>query len=631
MLAALLVLALIASGPIALIVLMSRSRRQASLERRFAQLEARLARWEQGAPPIHLPATPSALAETLPETPILQPSPAPAAEEPVMAEILPAATPAWQPSYASPAASASSDGTSLEMFIGRRALGWVAVIVLLFATGFFLRYAFENQWIGPMGRVSLGMAAGVALVAYGYQQFRRGWVIFSRMMTAGGLVLLYLSTFSAFGFYHLLPQRDAGIFLFLVVAEGALLALAYDAWPIALMAVCGGLLTPMLMHTDQDQYQSLFTYLLVLNVGTVALLLRRRWPAVGTVSLLGTQVLFWAWYGDSYHPEKLAWALGFQFALYMLYLAHQVLVSFVRRQAADWEETARVVVNAGLWFWGAFVLLEPKYHGWMGTLAVAMALVYTLAARAEFSLRAPGRLLLATISLGFAFIAVAVGLEANTRWIACGWAVEAALLWWFGLRIERVSLRLMGIGLACLSLLRVFATLDDTAVHTVRLLVLNHNTLPALATVACLIVAIAAGGARLNRLLREEQVIMGLGFVGCLLMVMGIETADLVRYFDEQHADSLLASMSVSTWWAVYATALLVIGFLVRRPVLRWTALGVYTLTLGKVFLLDMAGLDQIYRIVAFFVLAILLGAAAWAYQRFQPDHAAASKLAKET
>ena len=37
---------------------------------------------------------------------------------------------------------------------------------------------------------------------------------------------------------------------------------------------------------------------------------------------------------------------------------------------------------------------------------------------------------------------------------------------------------------------------------------------------------------------------------------------------------------------------------------------------IAKVFLYDMADLDQIYRIVAFFVLAVFLGIAAWAYQR---------------
>jgi hypothetical protein len=33
-----------------------------------------------------------------------------------------------------------------------------------------------------------------------------------------------------------------------------------------------------------------------------------------------------------------------------------------------------------------------------------------------------------------------------------------------------------------------------------------------------------------------------------------------------------------------------------------------------------MAGLKEIYRILAFFILAVLLGLAGWAYQRIQVD-----------
>ena len=42
-------------------------------------------------------------------------------------------------------------------------------------------------------------------------------------------------------------------------------------------------------------------------------------------------------------------------------------------------------------------------------------------------------------------------------------------------------------------------------------------------------------------------------------------------------------------------------------------------MTVGKVFLIDAKELGEFYRILAFFILAILLGAAAWAYQRLQP------------
>src|SRR5689334_15733504 len=38
------------------------------------------------------------------------------------------------------------DADTLEAWIGRQGFGWAAVVLLLFATAFFLKYAFENRW-----------------------------------------------------------------------------------------------------------------------------------------------------------------------------------------------------------------------------------------------------------------------------------------------------------------------------------------------------------------------------------------------------------------------------------------------------------------------------------------------------
>ena len=51
----------------------------------------------------------------------------------------------------------------------------------------------------------------------------------SQMLTAAGIVLLYLATFASFGYYHLMPRDRAAIFLVLLVAEAAALAVVYDA------------------------------------------------------------------------------------------------------------------------------------------------------------------------------------------------------------------------------------------------------------------------------------------------------------------------------------------------------------------------------------------------------------------
>ena len=53
------------------------------------------------------------------------------------------------------------------------------------------------------------------------------------------------------------------------------------------------------------------------------------WPAVGTVAVLGTQGIFWAWYGERFHPEKLAAAIGFQTGLFALYITYSTVTNVI--------------------------------------------------------------------------------------------------------------------------------------------------------------------------------------------------------------------------------------------------------------------------------------------------------------
>ena len=75
--------------------------------------------------------------------------------------------------------TASSSPVAWETFIGQKAFGWVAVILFLFSATFFLRYAYHNNWIGPVGRVAIGEMFGAGLVIAGCRYLLKGWRRFS--------------------------------------------------------------------------------------------------------------------------------------------------------------------------------------------------------------------------------------------------------------------------------------------------------------------------------------------------------------------------------------------------------------------------------------------------------------------
>jgi uncharacterized membrane protein len=496
--------------------------------------------------------------------------------------------------------------------------------VLLFAAAFFIKYAIDNAWIGELGRVSGAALAGAALCVGGFLLHRRGRRLFAQMLSAAGVAVLYLATVAAFGFYHLLPQDHAAIFLVALVAEAAALAVLSESPGIALMAVVGGLLSPVLLHSERDRYQALFTYLAVLDAGVVGLAFFRRWRGLGLVALLGTHALFWAWYANHYHPEKLGPALVFQCVVFGLFLVHDVAPA-LRRRDANADELVGLALNAFLFAAAGYVLLEDDYRPWLGALALALAVVYAGLGWLVLARRPDGpRLVLGLVSASLALIAAAFALQGEAAWIALGWAVEGAALSCFGLRVRSPVLRALGVAFLVVAVGRLVTVDTPWDGRPPFVPVFNRYALPGLAVAGCLL---AAGVASLRFLARPnhlDRVARWTAGLGGLVLAWFVLSFEAYQFFSSRQTEwagnaedlARAARTSLSVFWAVYAALVLWLGFAMHSRPVRGIALGLFGVTLAKVFLIDMAGLPGFYRVAAFFVLAVMLGAAAWGYQK---------------
>ena len=513
-----------------------------------------------------------------------------------------------------------------ETFIGQKAFGWMAVLLFVLTAAFFLRYAYQNNWIGPVGRVAIGELVGVGLLGLGWSYFQKSWTRFSNMLTATGIVVLYLATYSAFGFYRLLPQQHAGVFLAVLVIESMVVAVCYRSTVVALVAVIGGLLTPILLQTDHDVYSSFFTYLAVLNVGVVVALLMRSWSVVGSVAYLGTQWLFWLWYAGNYHPEKFAWTLGFQAVFCGSYLAHTVIGSLLNSRQADWEELARFVLNAILSFVVLRVLTRDDYGVWQGSFAIGMATLYAGVARATLAWRpSDNRLLLTSLAVSVGFLAWAFPIQADARWVSLGWAAMGAALWWFGLRVSAPPLRIMAGVLGASAVVRWLMLEMPDYTRDPFVPIFNLVALPSLGVAACILASVVLADRFSKRLGSNERWLIAAGGVTGVLLLWLILSFECYGYFDAQAIGSedfavwkWRGQLALTVMWTVYATALLVLGFRLNRARLRWLSMALFGVSVVKLFLVDMANVQQLYRILAFFVLAVVLGLVARTYQRFK-------------
>jgi len=588
------------------IVAIVRTSRIKGLEYRLAGVEAALLRLirEQGAP---APPPVEARAQVI-ETP-----PAPVPVQP---------SPAMLPAAGEPAEAARAE--HLEAVIGQRWLGWVAIVLIFSAAAFFLKYAFDNRWIGELGRVMLGMAAGIAFAWGGQERHRKGWRYLSQVLTAGGITILYLSVYAAFGYYHLLDQRAAFVFLVILVAEAHLLAVAYNARSIAIMALAGGLLVPVLLSTGRDQYRFLFTYILILDLGMLAVVMARRWRWIGSLAYVGTQFLFWTWYGEHYHPEKRAAVLLFQAAVFLLFVLAD-LAPNLRREASGWEEWLRLAVNPFVFYATCHFLLNDDHHEWMGALALVLALVYAAAARAELALRPSDRRILAVIvGTALTFVTLAIPVQLRANWITMAWGAEAAALLWASFAASARPVRLLAaivMGMALGRWLFVDTPWEYRAVFTP---VFNRYYLGTLALIACL----GAAAYLCRRFGSAAFLTAAILAVGVLWLGSSVEAysyfAGQARRVVAFSPDGLEAArqlrwsaqLALSTLWSLFAGAMTAAGFRLQYRAWRVAGLMLFGLTLVKVIFLDISELRQFYRILALLALGVVLLVVAWKYQR---------------
>src|SRR5262245_19929464 len=128
-----------------------------------------------------------------------------------------------------PASLPQHQKADLEAKIGGHWLNRIGIIAVLIGVSYFLKYAFENEWVGPAGRIVTRLLGGLGVVFWSERLRRSGYSSFSYSLKAVGVGILYLSLWASFQLYHLVPSTLAFFAMMSVTAATIALALWQDA------------------------------------------------------------------------------------------------------------------------------------------------------------------------------------------------------------------------------------------------------------------------------------------------------------------------------------------------------------------------------------------------------------------
>jgi uncharacterized membrane protein len=523
---------------------------------------------------------------------------------------------------------------SLENRIGSHLFNRIGVVALLIGAAWALKLAIDNHWIGALGRVTIGLLAGIGAIVWSERFRRKNYLAFSYSLKAVGSGLLYLSLWAASSYFHLMPVGVAFAAMVAVTAFNGYMAWLQDAELLAVYCIVGGFSTPALLSTGGNHEVFLLSYLLLLDAAVLALVVLKPWSRLLSGAFAGTIIFFAGWAMEFYSNAQFGRTAAFLTVLFLLFAFAPRLMRVRDGEHNRWDALSFLllpVVNAGLAFLGWYGMLSSaRESGAAPWVAVAFAAFFVA------MLRLPGRGVLrgesspqAAIHLAAAviFLAVAIPLQTHGRWLTIGWLVQGAALLWVSHRAALPLLRKLGllcliIGLGALVLIDPHASLTPLlnqrfATYCVAIAVFaalawwarglpadhDHEELPALQWTN-----IAAASALLVN--------------GLILLAVSREIHNYWWSLRWRGNESMMrdyrmyAQFSYSAFFMLFGSVLLVLGFARKSAFVRWQALVLVAVTIGKVFLVDISQLSQGYRILSFLGLGVLLLAVSFVYQR---------------
>lgn len=356
-------------------------------------------------------------------------------------------------------------------------------------------------------------------------------------------------------------------------------------------------------------------------------ILGKQGPPV-LAALAGTLAVEGVWHLHHFNPDSPTVALSWYLGFYALFLAFP----FVFRKAA--AGAAAPWIASALSGVGHFLLVHNLVkrafpNSMMGLVPLAFAIPALIGLFAIIR-KFPGmdekqRSRVAWFGgVALFFITLIFPIQFSRQWITVSWAIEGALLLWLFRRVAHPGLQLTGLALLAISFIRL--TLNP-AVFTdyprSGTAILNWH-LYAYGLVAA---AQFAGGhwftdpAGRWKSLQPRGVLFAFGGI-LLFLLLNIEIADYFtapgdRCIAFRFGGNFARDMTYSIAWGLFSLGLLGIGFWKGSKYARYAAVVLLVVTLLKVFLHDLAAIQNIFRIGALVGVAIIAFIASFLYQRF--------------
>lgn len=355
----------------------------------------------------------------------------------------------------------------LEKFIGENLINKIGVLILVLGISYFVKYSIDKGWISEPARVGLGILSGALVLGIAHK-LRDKFAAFSSVFVAGAIAIFYFTIGIAFHDYKLFGQTTAFIIMVLITGFSCFISLSYNRKELAILSLIGGFAVPFMVSTGEGNYIVLFTYILILDLGILAIAYFKKWNILNILAFVFTIVLYCSWLVTdvySLKPHYLG-ALLFGFAFYLVFIAMNIINNVRNKGSFTTIELTILVTNTFLFYAAGMVILSnyhPEFKGVFTTLLGILNFGYAAILYKKFHLDKTAAYLLIGLTLTFITLAIPVQFEGN--YITLFWSAEAVLLLWLSQKSNISSYKFASVVVTCLMLISLLLDWKNSYVY----------------------------------------------------------------------------------------------------------------------------------------------------------------------
>jgi uncharacterized membrane protein len=323
---------------------------------------------------------------------------------------------------------------NFEEFIGSKLINIIGIVILVIGMGIGVKYAIDQNLLGPLARISLAYLAGGILLAFALK-LKTNYKTFSAILLSGGMASLYFTTFAAYSIYSMFPQMVAFLIMVVFTAFTVFAATVYSLEVIGIVGLVGAYAVPMLLSDGSGKIEIMFCYMGIINVGILVLSFKKLWRILNHIAFAFTWLIVLGWFAKSYNYEvHTTMLMIFSFLFFIIFYISNLSYKVVKQEQFDVFDVVRIVMNSFIFFGiGYGALNNIRYHDYLGLFTLVNSIVHLVFSYLVFKNKLLDRkLFYLLIALVLSFLTIAVPVQLKGNWVTLFWSSEALLLFAIG-------------------------------------------------------------------------------------------------------------------------------------------------------------------------------------------------------